>query len=102
MLEITSLSSNSGNAAPRLERALDAPSQRKGTPERALGDRVDLSVAARKYTERAEATRTPEDRIAHLRRQIGADTYLSPDKIDYVVDCLCGEVFGTVPQPHVA
>jgi len=51
-------------------------------------DRVELSAMAQAHDPEAEGAAGQKLRIEELRRQIEAGTYLSPDKIDAVVECL--------------
>jgi anti-sigma28 factor (negative regulator of flagellin synthesis) len=54
-------------------------------------DRVELSARAREH----EAVQAAGDqRLAELRARIADGDYLTPDKIDYVVDRLRQELFG--------
>ncbi len=67
--------------------------ERRGSlPEgQVAGDRLELSGAATPGG--TEATGVAEQRIADLRARISAGTYLTPDKLDAVVERLFEEVF---------
>lgn len=59
------------------------------------GDRVELSAAAQHGADPGpEAAQALEARIAEIRAQIAANTYLTPDKLDAVVERLHAELFG--------
>ncbi|NLG43897.1 MAG: hypothetical protein GX547_11660 [Phycisphaerae bacterium] len=62
-------------------------------PGKALDqDRVELSAGA--HRDDAAAPAVSNDRLAELRMRIAEGGYLTPDKIDYVVDRLSEELFG--------
>ena len=93
MLEITPLSSPRPNAgqpvrptgpAPEAAPALTAPTQAE--------DRVELSVAAESFDRQRVPAETADDRVQQLREQIARETYLTPDKIDYVIERLYTEL----------
>ncbi|HRT43501.1 MAG: flagellar biosynthesis anti-sigma factor FlgM [Phycisphaerae bacterium] len=56
-------------------------------------DRVELSAGA--HREDGPAPAVSNDRLAELRTRIAEGSYLTPDKIDYVVDRLREELFGS-------
>ncbi len=56
------------------------------------GDRVELSAAAQEHEVAAESELTA--RIDALRASIAEGSYLTTDKIDYVVERLAAELFG--------
>ncbi len=56
--------------------------------ERLAEDQVELSATAQAHDPEAEAGAGQKLRIEDLRRQIEAGTYLTPDKIDAVVERL--------------
>ena len=93
MLEITSqfgLPVNSvvqGYRAGQESKPQDAPAER---PE----DQVDLSPAAREYRPDGEVRPATDERVRELRQQIAADTYVTDDKLDRVVERLHAEIFG--------
>jgi len=89
MLEITPTTSRVVNGAPsslhkrdqeRLSRPQTPPDQ----------DRIELSAQGEQ--ERLQADAALQQRIAELRASIAAGTYLTPDKIDYVIDRLYEEL----------
>lgn len=57
------------------------------------GDRVELLTGAG-----TDATNCLDQRIQEVREQIAAGTYLTPHKIDVVVEQLHAELFGAMPQ----
>ena len=57
-------------------------------------DRVELSQAAVEYDPQVEADRAMETRIASVRAEIAAGTYLTDEKINAVVDKLYKQLVG--------
>ena len=100
MLEITPHSGRSVPVAVPVHHTAAAARQRPAAAEPSAGDRVELSAAARDFEPRSQAVRATEERIQDLRERIAAGTYLTDDKIDYVVDRLHEELLGALP--HVA
>lgn len=97
MLEITPYSNASSRATTQVREALRAapgPGPKPAQREQTAGDRVELSAAARDFDARRTGEGHLDERIRGLRAQIASGTYLTPDKIDYVVDRLHEELFG--------
>ena len=69
-------------------RPAQGPPPQKTAAESPASDRLDLSAAARSFDPEAEAARVMEGRIQNVRGQIAADTYLTDEKLDYVIDRL--------------
>lgn len=79
----------------RPEHTRSQPEQHPTTAEGAQedrADRVELSEAARAYDPQAEAARAMERRINEVRAAIDEGTYLTPEKIDAVVERLFQEL----------
>ena len=57
-------------------------------------DQVEISSAAQAYDAPAVAEPGMEQRIAEIKAQIAAGTYLTDDKLNAVVDKLHEEIFG--------
>lgn len=55
-------------------------------------DRLELSASAQQ--EQATALVAADERLSELRTRIADGTYLTPEKIDYVIDRLREELFG--------
>ena len=100
MLEITPHSGRSVPVEVPVHHTAAAAKQRPAAAEPSAGDRVELSAAARDFEPQSQAARAIEERIQDLRERIAAGTYLTDDKIDYVVDRLPEELLGALP--HVA
>lgn len=56
------------------------------------GDAVELSATARQQIERPESTEIRKELVERVRAEIAADTYLTDDKIDAVVNRLMRKV----------
>ena len=74
--------SNQGSRPQRLDSATPA------------SDRLELTDAARSFDQEVEDARAMQERIQQVRGQIENNTYLTEDKIDYVVDRLYAELTG--------
>ena len=98
MLEITTISNHSGSAGARLCQFTTAGGKRGLAHGVATSDRVELTAAARNLGFGPEAASTLDERLHDLRARIESGTYLTPDKIDYVVGRLQGELFGALPD----
>jgi len=59
------------------------------------GDRVELSLAAPRGAESPAGTMTRAEYLEWLRQEIAAGRYLTPDKIDFVVERLYEELRGS-------
>jgi negative regulator of flagellin synthesis FlgM len=62
------------------------------TPAAQGGDRVDISAAAEAAAQAAESGEIRTDLVRHLRAQIAAGTYETPDKLDIALDRLLDEI----------
>ena len=99
MLEITTISNQSGSAAARLRQFTTVVGKQWGPAyQGSSGDRVELTPAAQNFGSGPEAAPTLGERINDLRGRIESGTYLTPDKIDYVVGRLQAELFGALPD----
>ena len=96
MHDITSVNNVLTGPSALVERGSTSPQERRTPPRDGQpgSDRLELSAAASSYDPQAEALRAEEQRIADLRSRIAAGSYLTPDKIDVVVQRLYEEVFG--------
>lgn len=99
MLEITTISNHSGSAAARLHQITTGGGrQRPPAYEMASSDRVELTAAAQNRGPAPETMRILDERIGDLRARIDAGTYLTSEKLDYVIDRLHAELFGVLPD----
>ncbi len=73
--------------ANEVARRQDAAKAKAGTAPK-QGDRVELSEAATTYDPKAVTDR----RIAGIRSQIAAGTYLTPEKLDIVAEGLLKDI----------
>jgi len=96
MHEIASIKVPLNGSAGLIERAATAPQERRAPAhtDEPGGDRVELSAAATDADPQTAAAPGVDPRIEDLRSRIAAGTYLTPDKIDTVVERLHAEVFG--------
>ena len=78
-----------GRRAARLDQG--APAAQRSP---SAGDRVQLSQTALRRTENPTCTMTRAEYIDWLRQEIAAGRYLTPDKIDFIVERLHEEVRG--------
>ncbi len=88
MFEISPLSCLSPRTAAQLHRALGAAKSQPETTELSADDQLELSGAARNYEGGADGPSAMDQRIRSLRDQIAAGTYVTDDKLNYVVDRL--------------
>lgn len=72
--------------------ASERPRQTGAPPPAPGGDQVELSESAANYDPETEAARAMEMRIESIRAQIAEDQYITPDKIDIVVERLLEEL----------
>jgi len=94
MLEITPLTTRSCDAAlSRRVGTQHLPVRPEPGAER-VQDQVELSPAAEQFETEPQQTAAMQDRIRVLRARIADGTYLTPDKIDVVVQRLHAEIFG--------
>jgi anti-sigma28 factor (negative regulator of flagellin synthesis) len=95
MLEVTPTTSRTVNNAPACLRGRDQErlSRPQTPPDQ---DRIELSAQGEQ--ERLQADAALQKRIAELRASIAAGTYLTPDKIEYVIDRLHEELTRGGPQ----
>jgi len=68
------------------------PRTRTANPPDPPADRAELSTAAAEYPAAEAATEAA--RVAAIRAQIANGTYLTPDKLDVVVERLFAELTG--------
>ncbi len=102
MHDVTSIKERLAGLAVPFERIASEPAARRGATrhDAADGDRVELSDAAMNYSPESEsvggaASADPfAPRIADIRAQIADGTYLTPEKIDAVVEALYRELVG--------
>jgi hypothetical protein len=91
MLEITPHSSPSvGHAVASPRTDLKAPSSRAA--QQPAVDSLDLSTAALDYESQPQAAHETDAGLQGLRDRIAAGTYLTDDKVAYVVDRLYEEL----------
>ncbi len=92
MFEISPVSIQTGRTATQLYRGANGKSQSETT---ALDseDQVELSGAARNFDDSTDAPSAMDERIRLLREQIASGTYLTEEKLNYVVDRLHEELF---------
>lgn len=67
---------------------------RGAEPSPSASDRVELSQSALRRTEDPKCTMTRAEYIDWLRQEIAAGRYLTPDKIDFIVERLHEELRG--------
>ncbi|MFH1746765.1 MAG: flagellar biosynthesis anti-sigma factor FlgM [Planctomycetota bacterium] len=97
MLEITTISSQSASAANVQPQDFTADQKlARLTVQSMADDQVELSSAARDFVSTSEASRITEARIQELRARIAQGTYLTPDKLDDVIDRLHAVLFGAM------
>ncbi len=86
-----------GTVAPSARPEREAVQRPPATPEAPAAaqatDRVELSEAAANYDPQAAVDAAMERRVAQIREEIAAGTYLTPEKLDVVVDRLHAELF---------
>ena len=93
MFEISPLSCQPGRTATQLYRAAAGPKPQQDATELSPDDQLELSRAARSFDASTGATSAADERIRTLREQIAAGTYVTDDKLNYVVDRLHAELF---------
>jgi hypothetical protein len=79
-----------GRRAARLDQRAPA-----AEPSPFAGDRAELSRTALRRSEDPACTMTRAEYIDWLRQEIAAGRYLTPDKIDFIVERLYEEVRGS-------
>jgi len=95
MLEITPNSSRSVTSSiPDYPHAEPPKKRAVAASLAAADDRVELSAAARQHEEDAAAAPILDERIRDLRQRITEGTYVTDDKLDYVVDQLYATLLG--------
>lgn len=97
MNEIATISDRAAGRPAAFERVSCQPGARRGSAqaEKRASDRVELSEAASNHDAEVEAARELEQRIRDIRARIADGTYLTPDKLDAVVEQLYSEIVGT-------
>ena len=95
MQELYSVNPYTTGAVARPERRMTErnESERSKSPNQPA-DSVELSDAAANYDPQTAAEAAMQKRIATIRTQIAADTYLTDDKLNAVVDRLFEELSG--------
>jgi anti-sigma28 factor (negative regulator of flagellin synthesis) len=96
MFEVSPLSSQPGKSLMQAYRQAANAQPAPPRSDLASHDSLELSGAARRYESEAEAPHSLDERVADLRARIAAGSYLTDDKLDYVVDRLHAELFGAV------
>jgi len=96
MQELGSVNQRPAGLPAEVQRTASTTTQRGRSAEVGVndGDQVELSAAAMDYDLETEAARALQQRIDDIRAQIADDTYLTPEKLDVVVERLHEEVFG--------
>lgn len=98
MQEITSANTSMPGLAGRIERT---PAERPPTrsaphterePGAETGDQVELSAAAQEFDPQGLVDLAFAQRMEQIRADIAADTYLTPEKLDVVVERLFEEL----------
>ncbi len=94
MENVTPVNNQPSGPPAQVGRPRSEPCEGRGSkpPDEVLADRVELSEAAFNYDPELEAARRLERRINAFKSQIAAGTYLTPDKIDIVVEQLYAEL----------
>jgi flagellar biosynthesis anti-sigma factor FlgM len=91
MDNLQSINSQSAGTPVPPARTRPRPQQQSSAAEQSSGevaDRVELSEAARAYDAPAQTERVSEQRVQEVRAAIAEGSYLTPEKIDVVVERL--------------
>lgn len=91
MENLQSINNQSAGTPVPPARTRPRPQQQSATPDPSsneAADHVELSEAARTYDPQAQAERVSEQRVQEVRAAIADGSYLTPEKIDVVVERL--------------
>jgi anti-sigma28 factor (negative regulator of flagellin synthesis) len=98
MQDLSSIGNRTTGFVPTLDpkRSEAAPGQTppRSDPPPEATDRVELSTAAMEAQVHAEALSAEQQRISAIKAQIASGTYLTPGKLEAVVDMLYAELSG--------